>query len=69
MYLVNAYARNGMGYEAVDIYNKIPENIQDRISHIAVLNACSHSALIDQARFIFKKIPKKTEDIIITMVC
>ncbi|CAF3517232.1 unnamed protein product [Rotaria socialis] len=66
--MINAYARNGMGYEAINLYNKIPENIRDKISHICVLNACSHSSLIDQAQMIFNKIDKKSEEIVTTMI-
>ncbi|CAF1029060.1 unnamed protein product [Rotaria magnacalcarata] len=66
--MINAYARNGMGYEAINLYNKIPENIRDKISHICVLNACSHSGLIDQAQMIFNKIDKKSEEIVTTMI-
>jgi hypothetical protein len=58
-----------MGYQAIDLYEQMPENILNTISHICVLNACSHSALIDQARTIFEKIQIKTENILITMVC
>ena len=57
--IVNAYGRNGMGYEAIDLYQTMPENFRDGISHICVLNACSHSGLIDQAQEIFSKIPRK----------
>ncbi|CAF3356567.1 unnamed protein product [Rotaria socialis] len=66
--MMNAYARNGMGYEAIDLYNKIHENIRDRVSHICVLNACSHSGLIDQARMIFNKIDKTSVEIVTAMI-
>ncbi|CAF3350545.1 unnamed protein product [Rotaria sp. Silwood2] len=66
--MINAYAQNGMGYAAIDLYNQIFENIHDKISHICVLNACSHSGLIDQARIIFNKIHPNTEDIIVAMI-
>ncbi|CAF4981450.1 unnamed protein product, partial [Rotaria magnacalcarata] len=66
--MINVCARNGMGYEAIDLYNKIDENIRDKISHICVLNACSHSGLIDQAQMIFNKIEKQSVEIIITMI-
>ncbi|CAF1006799.1 unnamed protein product [Adineta ricciae] len=66
--MINAYTRNGMGYEAFDIYEKIPNNLHDSVSHICILNACSHSGLIDQARTIFKKIPRKTDVIVTAMV-
>ncbi|CAF2994132.1 unnamed protein product [Rotaria socialis] len=66
--MINSYARHGMGYEAIDLYDKISENIRDKISHICGLNACSHSGLINQAQSIVNKIEKKTEDIIVTMI-
>ncbi|CAF2092687.1 unnamed protein product [Rotaria magnacalcarata] len=66
--MMNAYARNGMGYEAIDLYNKIHENIRDRVSHICVLNACSHSGLIDQAQMIFNKIDKTSVEIVTAMI-
>jgi pentatricopeptide repeat protein len=68
-FLVNAYGRNGMGYEAIDVYQRIPENMRDTISHVCVLNACSHSGLVEQARSIFSQIKRKTEEIVTTMVC
>ena len=58
-----------MGYEAIDLYQQMPENMRDMISHICVLNACSHSGLIDQAQIIFNGIDSKTEEVISTMVC
>jgi hypothetical protein len=68
-FLVNAYGRNGMGYEAIDVYQRIPENMRDTISHVCVLNACSHSGLVDQAQSIFSQIKIKPEEIVTTMVC
>lgn len=58
-----------MGYEAIHLYERIPEKMKNEISHICVLNACSHSGLIEQARIIFDKISTKTTYIITTMVC
>jgi hypothetical protein len=59
-----------MGYEAVKLFNEVPSNILDNCIYICVLNACSHSALIDQAWKIFEKIPQdqKTDQIYTTMV-
>ena len=67
--VVNAYTRNGMGYEALGIYEKIPDNLHDSILYICILNACSHSGLVDQARNIFKKVPRKTDVVVTAMVC
>ena len=70
MFLVNAYGLNGLGREAVQLYNKIPIEIIDDIINLCVLNACSHSSLIDEAQNIFKNIrlDKRTEKIYSTMV-
>ena len=66
--LVSAYGRNGMGYEALDLYQRISPNSRDEISHISVLNACSHAGLVDEARSIFAAIESKTEKIVTVMV-
>ena len=58
-----------MGYEAVDLYRRMPVVFQNEISHICVLNACSHSGLVNEAHSIFNEIKVKTEKIITTMVC
>jgi pentatricopeptide repeat protein len=58
-----------MGYEAIDLYERTPPIIRDGISHICVLNACSHAGLVNEARSIFDTIEQKTENIVTTMVC
>ena len=68
MNLVNAYGRCGMGFEAIHLYQTIPESMRDPICHVCVLNACSHVGLIDQAQQIYQQIDSKTEEIITTMV-
>jgi pentatricopeptide repeat protein len=65
---VNAYARNGMGVDAIALYRQMPEKMRNAVSHICVLNACSHSGLVDEARAIFNDIDVKSEKIISTMV-
>lgn len=57
-----------MGYEAIDMYRRIPENMRDTVSHICVLNGCSHAGLVDEALSIFRNISTKTEQITSTMV-
>ena len=57
-----------MGFEAIDLYREMPENLRDDITHICILSACSHSGLADQARAIFSQIERKTEKVITTMV-
>jgi pentatricopeptide repeat protein len=57
-----------MGYEAIDMYRRIPENMRDTVSHICVLNGCSHAGLVDEAFSIFRGINMRTEQITSTMV-
>lgn len=57
-----------MGTEAVTLYRQMPKNLQNSITHICVLNACSHAGLVDEARAIFNQIETKTEHIMSTMV-
>ena len=57
-----------MGEEAIDLYRQMPENIRNTVTHMCVLNACSHAGLVDQARLIFDRITNKTEKVIVTMV-
>jgi hypothetical protein len=65
---VNAYARNGMGSDAVALYRQMREKMRDEVSHICVLNASSHSGLIDEAQAIFNEISIRSERVICTMV-
>ncbi len=64
------YGLNGMGIEAIELFNKVPTNILNDTIYVCVLNACSHSGLVDQALKIFEKIPldQRTEKIYTTMV-
>ncbi|CAF4979779.1 unnamed protein product, partial [Rotaria sp. Silwood1] len=66
--MINAFGLNGMGFEAVNLYKQISIDQCNDITHICVLNACSHSRLFNQARIIFNDIHIKTEKIITTMV-
>ncbi|CAF4138380.1 unnamed protein product, partial [Rotaria magnacalcarata] len=54
--MINSYARNHMGSEAVDLYRKMPNNLHDEISSICVLNEFLHAGLLDQTYSIFNKI-------------
>ena len=67
--LVNAYGRNGMGTEAINLYRQMPENCLDSITHICILSACAHSGLVDEARTIFNEIKIKNEKVMAAMVC
>jgi pentatricopeptide repeat protein len=57
-----------MGLQAIELYRKMPSELIDEVTYICVLNACSHSGLIDEARSIFRNIEIKTEKIYGTMV-
>ncbi|CAF2082273.1 unnamed protein product, partial [Rotaria magnacalcarata] len=65
--IINAYGLNGMGIQAIEIYRQISLNLIDEITHICILNACSHSGLVQEARSIFENIPIKTVSIYTTM--
>lgn len=66
--LVNTYALNGQGLDAIKLYEEISTDLRDEYSHIAVLNGCSHAGLLQQAQEIFKNIKNKTRRIYTTMV-
>jgi len=59
---------NGRGKQAVDLYHRMPQEYIDEITHVCVLNACSHAGLVDDARQIFDNISHPTAKIITTMV-
>ena len=58
-----------MGIAAVELFHEIPANMVNDWINVCVLNACSHSALINEARQIFQNIPKdkRTEKIYTAM--
>lgn len=57
-----------MGNQAVELYYKMPAEFIHDATEISVLNACSHSGLIEEARTIFKNIQIKTVKIYTSMV-
>jgi pentatricopeptide repeat protein len=57
-----------MGMQAIETYRQIPSEQIDGITYICILNACSHSGLVEQAISIFKHIQMKTNKIYTTMV-
>jgi pentatricopeptide repeat protein len=57
-----------MGVKAIEIFRQIPLKFINEITYICVLNACSHSGLVEEAHSIFKNISNKTEKIYTTMV-
>lgn len=58
-----------MGHQAVELFRQMPEKFINDMTYTCVLNACSHSGLVDIARSIFNSIQVKTEIIYTTMVC
>ncbi|CAF4583839.1 unnamed protein product [Rotaria sp. Silwood2] len=66
--MINSYGLNGMGIEAVEFFRQMPKEHIRESTYVCVLNACSHSGLVDEARSIFNKIQMKTEIIYTTMV-
>ena len=58
-----------MGSEAVYLYRRMPTDLRDEITHISVLNACSHAGLLNECRQIFDQILHKTGMIATTAVC
>lgn len=57
-----------MGLQSVELFHKMPKELVNEATYICVLNACSHSGLINEARSIFKTIEEKTDRIYTTIV-
>lgn len=70
LYLVHANGLNGKGKEAIELFNRIPLEMIDNWIYVCVLNACSHSGLIEEGEKIFNLIPQqqRTEKIYTSMV-
>ncbi|CAF3649448.1 unnamed protein product [Rotaria sp. Silwood1] len=66
--MIYVYGLNRMGLEAIDLYRKMPDYLHNEVTHVCVLNACSHSGLLDEARSIFNEISQKSAQIIATMI-
>ncbi|CAF4071142.1 unnamed protein product, partial [Rotaria sp. Silwood1] len=66
--MINSYVLNGMGIQAVELYHKMPSEFINEMTNICVLNACSHSGLVSEARLIFKNIQIKTDRIYNTKI-
>ncbi|CAF1336453.1 unnamed protein product, partial [Rotaria sordida] len=64
----NAYGLNRMGLEAIDLYRKMPHHLRDEVTYVCVLNACSHSGLLNEAHSIFNEILQKNKQVITTMI-
>lgn len=69
-FLVNVYGLNGEGVKAVELFEEISQSQRDSWMFVCVLNACSHSKLIDQAEKIFSdiQIEQRSEQIYTIMV-
>ncbi|KAL5098742.1 hypothetical protein RYX36_003069 [Vicia faba] len=61
--MIHGYAQNGYGHEAVCLYKEMIScgKKPDDITFIAVLTACSHSALVDEGVEIFNAMLQKFE--------
>ena len=57
-----------MGIQAVQLYHQMPPDFIHEATDVSVLNACSHSGFVDEARAIFETIQIKTGKIYTTMV-
>ena len=57
-----------MGHDALELYYQMPSEMIVEKTYVCILNACSHSGLVEEARSIFSKIPKKDEWIYTAMV-
>lgn len=66
--LVHVYGLNGMGSEAVALFHRIPSEMLVDHTYVSVLNACSHSKLVDDAQAIFSQIKNKQKRICTVMV-
>ncbi|CAF0965372.1 unnamed protein product [Rotaria sordida] len=65
--MINGFGLNGMGSEAIKLYREMPNNLRNEVTHICVLNACSHSGFLHEAQNIYNEISFKTEKIVTVM--
>ncbi|UJR24040.1 hypothetical protein I4U23_027005 [Adineta vaga] len=66
--MINSYGLNGMGHDAIELYHRMPSKMIDEKTYTCILNACSHSGLVDEARTIFSTIQMKDEWIYTAMI-
>ena len=59
--MISGYGQNGNGKEAIELFNQMEnEKIQpDSITFVSLLNACSHSGLVDDAFYYFNIMKEK----------
>ncbi|CAF3141028.1 unnamed protein product [Rotaria socialis] len=66
--MINSYGLNGMGLQSIELYYQMPKELINEATYICVLNACSHSGLVNEALSIFKTIEIKTERIYTSII-
>ncbi|CAF1236736.1 unnamed protein product [Adineta ricciae] len=66
--MINSYGLNGLGHKAIELYYRMPVEMIVEKTHVCVLNACSHSGLVDEARFIFSTISMTNKWVYTAMV-
>ncbi|CAF1464407.1 unnamed protein product [Adineta ricciae] len=66
--MINAYGLNGMVDKALELFHRMSKDIRDNYTFVCILNSCSHTGRVDQARRIFNEIPLKTQQIYTVMV-
>lgn len=57
-----------MGVEALEVYRQMPTELQNIVTHVCILNACSHSGFVDEAENIFSTINDRSSYVVTTMV-
>jgi pentatricopeptide repeat protein len=58
-----------MATDAVELYHRMPKELINEKTHVCVLNACSHSGFVNEARSIFQNIRVNNEWTHTAMVC
>ena len=67
--LVHAYGLNGKGPSALELYRTIPREMINDQTRVCILNACSHSGLLAEARSVFDDIVNPHPMIATAIVC
>ncbi|CAF1653489.1 unnamed protein product, partial [Adineta ricciae] len=66
--MINAYGLNGLGHDALELYYQMPTEMIVEKTYACILNACSHSGLVNEARSIFSTISMKNKWIYTAMI-
>ncbi|CAF4422491.1 unnamed protein product, partial [Didymodactylos carnosus] len=67
--MINSYGFNGQGLDAIELYRRMREQERwtpDDSTFVVVLNACSHSGLVDAARRMFYLIDERYRNKFVT---